>query len=78
MAQVRRSHPSTYQCSDHRWCGIKPIRTPMEVAKILGITRDEVMCIERKIFRKIIQALPPSRNRIEAARALEVAHALYL
>lgn len=78
MAQVRMSRTSILRQSDARWCGVKPLRTPSEVAEILGISRDEVMCIERTIFRKIRQSLPPARNREEAKRALEVAYALCL
>jgi len=78
MAQIRMSPTWMHRQSDQRWCGIKPLRTPSEVAEILGITCDEVLCIERKIFRKIRQALPPARNRDEAKWALEVAHALFL
>jgi hypothetical protein len=53
------------------WCGIRPLRTPQEVGEILNIPAKEVARIEREIFKKLRQALPPAKNRLEAARAIE-------
>lgn len=60
--------------TDTRWSGIKPIRTPTEVAAILNMTVQEVERIEHQAFHKLRQLLPPANNRLEAARAIEISH----
>lgn len=60
--------------TDSHWTGIKPLRSLSEVAEILGMTELEVQCAERIAFRKLRDMLPPARNRLEAARAIEVSY----
>ena len=57
-----------------RWSYAAPIRTIEEVAAILGMTKGEVRAVERRVFRKIKEMLPPCGNRLEAARAVEVSY----
>jgi hypothetical protein len=59
------------------WCGIRPLRTPQEVGEILNIPAKEVARIEREIFKKLRQALPPAKNRLEAVPVREVAWSLW-
>lgn len=60
--------------TDAYWIGIKPVRSLAEVAELLGMTELEVQCTERIAFRKLRDMLPPARNRLEAARAIEVSY----
>lgn len=60
--------------TDPVWSGIKPVRSLTEVARLMNMTEQEVQCAERIAFRKIRQMLPRAKNRMEAARAIEVSY----